>query len=145
LTVRGQGVPSPRNGPPGDLVAVLEIAEDPRFERHGDDLIHDLPLSFSQAALGTEVEVPTPDGTAVLKIPAGTQTGTVFRVRGRGLPRLGAAGRGDLHVRVHVWTPDKLDAEQQRLFRELAKVEGEPPSEEGIKKFWRQFKEVLGA
>src|SRR3989454_1304871 len=100
LTMRGQGVPGPRNGPPGDLIAVLDIAEDPRFERHGDDLVVDLPLSFAQAALGAEVRVPTPYGEAALKVQPGTQTATVYRLRGkgRGLPRLGEGGRGDLHV-----------------------------------------------
>ncbi|HXF94625.1 MAG TPA: molecular chaperone DnaJ [Gemmatimonadales bacterium] len=144
LTVRGAGVPGPRNGPPGDLIAVLEIAEDPRFERRGDDLIYDLALSFTQAALGAEIEVPTPQGPTTLKVPAGTQTGTVFRLRGKGLPRLGSAGRGDLHVRVHVWTPTRLTPQQERLLRELAKVESAPPSEEGSRRFWKHLKEVLG-
>jgi molecular chaperone DnaJ len=145
LTVRGGGAPGPRGGPPGDLIAVLEIADDARFERQGDDLVHDFPLSFSQAALGAEVNVPTPDGTVTLAVPPGTQTGTVFRLRGHGLPRVGAATRGDLHVRVHVWTPARLTAEQEKLFRELAKIEGEAPGEDVLKKLWQQFKEVLGA
>ena len=145
LTVRGGGAPGPRGGPPGDLIAVLEIADDPRFDRQGDDLVHDFPLSFSQAALGAEVRVPTPDGPATLAVPPGTQTGTVFRLRGRGLPRVGAAGRGDLHVRVHVWTPARLTPEQDKLFRELAKIEGEAPAEDTLKRLWQQFKEVLGA
>ncbi|MGH7674682.1 MAG: molecular chaperone DnaJ [Gemmatimonadales bacterium] len=145
LTMRGHGVPGPRNGPPGDLVAVLEIAEDRRFERHDDDLVYDLPLSFSQAALGARVEIPTPYGAAPLEIPAGTQTAAVFRLRGHGLPRLGESGRGDLHVRVQVWTPTRLTPEQGRLFAELAKVEGEAPSEDGIKKFWHQIRDAFGA
>ena len=124
LTVRGQGVPGPHNGPPGDLIATIEIKEDPRFERHGDDLIYDLPLSFSQAALGAEVEVPTPYGPTMLKVQHGTQTGTLYRLRGKGLPRLGESGHGDLHVRVLVWTPTKLTPEQAKLFEQLAKVEG---------------------
>ena len=145
LTVRGGGVPGLRNGPPGDLVAVLEIADDPRFERDGDDLIYDLPLSFSQAALGANVEIPTPDEATPLAVPGGTQTGTIFRLRGKGLPRLGTAGRGDIHVRVHVWTPGRLTPEQERLFQELSKVEGQPPSEEGARKFWQQVKEAFRA
>src|SRR5712691_6157666 len=123
LTVRGQGVPGPRGGPPGDLIATIEITEDPRFERHGDDLIYDLPLSFTQAALGAEVEVPTPYGPAVLRVQHGTQTGTLYRLRGKGLPRLGESGHGDLHVRVLVWTPAKLTPEQVKLFEQLAKAE----------------------
>jgi len=145
LTMRGQGVPGPRNGPPGDLIAVLEIADDPRFERHGDDLVYDLPLSLTQAALGAEVEVPTPHGTATLKVQAGTQTGAVYRVKGKGLPRLGDSGRGDLHVRVHVWTPTKLTAEQRALLEQLAKVETAPPAEDRLgRKFWEQLRQAFG-
>src|SRR5947199_302836 len=145
LTMRGQGVPGPRDGPPGDLIAVLEIADDPRFERHGDDIVYDLPVSFSQAALGAELEVPTPHGTATLKLQPGTQTGMVYRIRGKGLPKVGEGGRGDLHVRVHVWTPTKLTSEQRALFHELAKIETGPPTEERIgKKFWEQLRQALG-
>ena len=146
LTVRGQGVPGPRNGPAGDLIAVLEIAEDPRFERHGDDLLFDLPISFSKAALGTEVEIPTPYGAAPLKVQPGTQTGTIYRLRGKGLPRLGAGGRGDLHVRIQVWTPTRLSPEQERALRDLAQVEGEPPSAESLGRgFWNKLREAFGS
>ncbi|MGH7539107.1 MAG: molecular chaperone DnaJ [Gemmatimonadales bacterium] len=145
LTVRGQGVPGPRNGPPGDLIAVLEIAEDPRFERHGDDLVYDLPVSFSQAALGGQVEIPTPYGPATLKVQPGTQTGTLYRLRGKGLPRLGEGGRGDLHVRIAVWTPTRLTPEQQQAFRELEKVEGDPPSESVGRGLWNKIREAFGA
>ncbi|MGH7614086.1 MAG: molecular chaperone DnaJ [Gemmatimonadales bacterium] len=145
LTVRGQGVPGPRNGPPGDLIAVLEIAEDPRFERHGDDLVYDLPVSFSQAALGAAVEIPTPYGSAPLKVQPGTQTGTIYRLRGKGLPRLGEGGRGDLHVRVQVWTPTRLSPEQEQVFQELEKVEGEPPADSLGRGFWNKIREAFGA
>lgn len=146
LTVRGQGVPGSRNGPAGDLIAVLEIVEDPRFERHGDDLVYDLPVSFSQAALGGDVEIPTPYGTAPLKVQPGTQTGTMYRLRGKGLPRLGESGHGDLHVRVHVWTPTRLTPEQEEKFRELQKVEGAPPSAESVGRgFWNKIREAFGA
>jgi molecular chaperone DnaJ len=142
LTLRGHGVPGPRNGPAGDLVAVLEIEEDPRFVRHGDDLLLELPISFTQAALGAEVEVPTPFGAAMLKVPHGAQTGTVYRLKGKGLPRVGEVGKGDLHVRVHVWTPAKLNADQERLFREMQPHEGEPPSD--VRKIWDQLKAAFG-
>jgi molecular chaperone DnaJ len=145
LTMRGAGVPGPRNGPAGDLLAVLDIAEDPRFERHGDDLIYDLPVSYSQAALGGEVQVPTPYGDASLKVQPGTQTGTVYRVRGKGLPRVGESGRGDLHVRVHVWTPTRLTAEQKAALERLREVEGAPPAEERLgKKLWEQLRQAFG-
>jgi molecular chaperone DnaJ len=145
LTVRGQGVPGSRNGPPGDLIAVLEIAEDPRFERQGDHLIYDLPVSFSQAALGADVEIPTPYGGAPLKVQPGTQTGTIYRLRGKGLPRLGEGSRGDLHVRVQVWTPADLSDAQEQLFLELKKVEGEPPADSLGRGFWNKIREAFGA
>src|SRR5439155_516940 len=86
---------------------------------------------FTQAALGADLDVPTPYGQATLRVQPGTQTGTVYRLRGKGLPRLGEGGHGDLHVRTHVWTPAKLTAEQRRLLDELAKIESAPPSGEG--------------
>ena len=143
LTLRGQGASGPRNGPPGDLLVMLDIKEDDRFERQGDDLVFDLPLSFSQVALGLEVSVPTPYGDEPIKIPAGTQPETIVRLRGRGLPILGQNGKGDLIVRLHVWTPERLSPDQERLFRELAQLEGEPPKRSPG--FWSKLKEALGA
>jgi molecular chaperone DnaJ len=143
LTLRGQGAAGLRNGPSGDLQVMLDIKEDERFERQGDDLIYDLPLSFSQAALGGEHEVPTPYGSESLRIPGGTQPETVLRLRGRGLPVLGQDGKGDLLIRVHIWTPERLTEEQERIFRELAKLEGEPPKR--APGFWSKLKEALGA
>jgi molecular chaperone DnaJ len=145
LTLRGQGQAGPRAGPAGDLIVVLEVEEDPRFERHGDDLVCDLPVSFSQAALGHECEVPLPVGAVPLRIPPGTQSGSVLTLRGKGLPALNSGRVGDLHVRVNVWTPPKLSHEMEELFQKLRDVEGEPPSsEKGGKGFWDRMKEVLG-
>ena len=143
LTLRGQGVPGPRNGPRGDLLAVLDIKEDPRFERHGDDLVYDLGITFTQAALGAEVQVPTPFGQATLRIEPGTQTGMAYRLRAKGLPRLGEGGHGDLHVRIHVWTPTKLNAEQRQLLEQLSEVEDAPPEKESGK-FWDTIRRALG-
>jgi molecular chaperone DnaJ len=143
ITLRGQGAAGPRKGPAGDLLILLEVKDDERFERQGDDLYYDLPLSFSKAALGVTVAVPTPYGEERLPVPAGVQAGTVLRIRGKGLPRLGASGAGDLNVRVHIWTPQSLTAEQRALFEALGKVEGEPPKESGG--FWSRLKEALGA
>jgi molecular chaperone DnaJ len=143
LTLRGQGAVGPRNGPAGDLLVMLEVKDDDRFERQGDDLFFDLPVSFSQAALGGEFEIPTPYGDERVRIPAGTQPETVLRLKQRGLPVLGQSGKGDLLVRVHVWTPERLSEEQERLFRELAKLEGEPPKRSPG--FWSKLKEALGA
>jgi len=143
LTLRGQGAAGPRGGPSGDLLVMIDIKDDERFERQGDDLIYDLPLSFSQAALGGEHEVPTPYGEERLKIPAGTQTETVLRLRDKGLPILGQDRKGDMLVRVHVWTPERLTGEQERLLQDLAKLEGEPPKRSPG--FWSKLKEALGA
>jgi molecular chaperone DnaJ len=143
LTLRGQGAAGPRGGPNGDLIVMLDVRDDDRFERQGEHLIHDLPLSFSQAALGGTFVVPSPWGDESLDIPAGTQTSTVFKLRGKGLPRLGQAGNGDLHVRVHLWTPERLSPEQEAAFRQLAAVEGEPPRKGSG--FWSKLKEALGA
>ncbi len=143
LTLRGQGAAGPRNAPPGDLLVMIEIKDDERYERDGDNLIMDLPLSFSQAALGITVAVPTPYGDERVTIPAGTQGGTVLKLKARGLPHLGQAGKGDLLIRTHVWTPENISDEQTRLFRELAKVEGDPPKRAAG--FWAKLKEALGA
>jgi molecular chaperone DnaJ len=143
LTLRGQGAVGVRGGPAGDLIVMLEVKDHERFERQGDDLVLDLPVSFSQAALGSEFRVPTALDEAMVLVPAGTQSGTVIRLKGKGLPRLGQSGTGDVHVRVHVWTPDGLTDEQARLFRELAQHEGEPPSRSSG--LWSRIKEVLGA
>jgi molecular chaperone DnaJ len=143
ITLRGQGAAGPRNGPAGDLLIIIDVKEDERFERHGDDLSTDLPLSFSQAALGTSVTVPTPYGEERLAVPPGVQSGTVLRIRGKGMPRLGQNGAGDLNVRVHVWTPQNLTGEQRRLLEEFARVEGAPPKENSS--FWSRLKEALRA
>jgi molecular chaperone DnaJ len=143
LTLRGQGAAGPRNGPMGDLLVMLDVKDDDRFERQGDDLIFDLPLSFSQAALGGQFAIPTPYGDEDIRIPPGTQPETILRLKSRGLPVLGQNVKGDLLIRVHVWTPERLSEEQQRLFQELAKIEGEPPKRSPG--FWSKLKEALGA
>jgi molecular chaperone DnaJ len=143
ITLRGQGGVGPRGGPAGDLLVMIEVKDDERFTRTGDDLTFDLPLSFTQAALGTMVTVPTPTGEERLTVPPGVQSGTLLRLRGKGLPRLGQKTAGDLNVRVHVWTPQNLSAEQRRLLEELAKIEGAPPKEGSS--FWTRLKEALGA
>jgi molecular chaperone DnaJ len=143
LTLRGQGAAGPRNGPTGDLLVMLDVKDDERFERQGDDLIFDLPVSFSQAALGAAFTIPTPYGDEEIRVPAGTQPETVLRLKSRGLPVLGQNLKGDLLIRVHVWTPERLSDDQQRLFQELAKIEGEPPKRSPG--FWSKLKEALGA
>jgi molecular chaperone DnaJ len=143
ITLRGQGAAGRRGAPNGDLIVLIEIKPDERFERQGDDLAFDLALSFSQAALGTSAVIPTPFGDERLTLPAGIQAGTVLRLKGKGLPRLGKTGHGDLNVRVSVWTPENLSDQQRRVFQDLAKLEGEPPREGAS--FWTRLKEALGA
>ena len=143
LTLRGQGAAGYRNAPAGDLLLIIEIKGDEHFERDGDNLITDLPVSFSQAAMGASFTIPTPRGEEHVTVPPGVQSASVLRLRNKGFPRLGQAGSGDLLIRVHVWTPETLSDEQVRLFQELAKHEGEPPKRNaGI---WSKIKEALGA
>jgi len=144
LTLRGQGHAGPRGGPAGDLIVTLEVEDDERFERHGDDLVYDLPVSFSQAALGAELAVPTPYGEERVKVAPGTQGGTVLKLRGKGLPHLGSAGKGDLHVRIAVWTPERMSQEMESLFRQLGAIEGEPPDAREARGFWDRMREALG-
>ena len=146
LTLRGRGSAGPRSGPRGDLVVLLEIQEDPRFTRDGADLVHELPITFGQAALGDEVQVPTIDGVAKVTIPAGIQSGETLRLKGLGLPELNGTIRGDQVLHVLVWTPDELSSEQERLLRRLREIESAPPEKvrRGAHKgFWSRVKEAL--
>jgi molecular chaperone DnaJ len=147
LTLRAQGNAGMRGGPRGDILVVLEVEEDIRFTRDGADLIYDLAITFSQAALGTEIDVPLVGAADTrVKISAGTQSGRVIRLRGKGLPHLQAAGRGDLLVRVMVWTPTDLTPEQEQLFRKMSQIEAAPPAPgeaESGRGFWTKFKEAF--
>ena len=146
ITMRGQGSAGANATAPGDLIVVMDVQEDERFVRDGADLIHDLVVTFSQAALGADVEVPTVDGRATVSVPAGTQTGRALRMRGRGLPHLRGGGRGDQVVRVTVWTPTELDDAQERLLRQLAEVESPPPNKPDSGReggFWSKVKEAF--
>ncbi|HSJ06674.1 MAG TPA: molecular chaperone DnaJ [Longimicrobiales bacterium] len=145
LTLRGRGNAGLRGGPRGDLLVVLEVEEDPRFMRDGADLIHELPRTFSQAALGLDAEVPAIGETLRLKIAPGTQSGRLLRLRGRGLPHLQGGGRGDLIVRVLVWTPTQLTPQQEDVFRQLARVEApaERADDGRDRGFWSRVREAL--
>jgi molecular chaperone DnaJ len=145
LTLRAQGNAGVRGGPRGDVLVVLEVEEDERFLRDGADLIYELPVTFSQAALGTELEVPTIGGSARLRVAPGTQSGRLLRMRGRGLPQLRSTDRGDLIIRIVVWTPTSLSSEQEAAFRQLAKVEApaERVDDGRDRGFWSRVKEAL--
>lgn len=129
LRVSGEGEAGSKGGPPGDLYVVLRVREHPFFERRGNDLYCTIPLSIAQAALGTEIKVPTLRGEERLRIPEGTQTGSVFRIRGMGLPNLEGRGQGDLYISVHMVTPAHLTREQRRLMEMLynsTRIENKP-------------------
>src|SRR5687768_2050184 len=129
MTLRGQGNAGPRGGPRGDVLVVFDVAEDPRFERDGEDLYTEVLVSYPQLVLGADVTVPGVAGDLSLRVPAGTQSGQVFHLRGRGLPRVNASGVGDLHVRVQLWTPDKLAPREEQIVRELAEIQKNVPQQ----------------
>jgi molecular chaperone DnaJ len=129
LRVAGEGEPGPNGGPAGDLYVILEVKEHPFFERRGADLYCTIPVSVVQAAVGTELQVPGLTGEERLKIPEGTQSGAIFRVKGKGMPDPHGGGKGDLYYHVRVMTPVKLTREQRKLMEQLGatlKVENKP-------------------
>ena len=123
LRVSGEGEAGVNGGPTGDLFVVIHVKEHEVFERQGANLYSAVPITFAQAALGAEIKVKTLDGEEDLKVPAGTQTGTVFRIKSQGMPALGGRGRGDLFVAVTLITPKTLTKEQRKLLEQLAEVE----------------------
>jgi molecular chaperone DnaJ len=136
IPLKGQGDVGPRNGPAGDIIVYIEEAEHDLFERNEDDVIYELPISITQAALGDNIEIPTLGGRAKLKIPAGTQSGKVFRMRGKGIPHLQRNSAGDQLVRVWIWTPATLNNQEKKLLEELKNSPNMQPPQGG-KKFLR--------
>lgn len=122
LKIGGEGEAGSRGGPPGSLYVFILVEPHAIFDRHGDDLLCEVPISVSLAALGGSIEVPTLNGKARLKIPAGTQSGKIFRLRGKGIQNLHGYGRGDQHVRVVIETPQKLTRQQTELLEKLASI-----------------------
>jgi len=125
LRLRGEGEASQSGGPPGDLYVQIHVEPHRHFKRDGADLYYDLPIGFAQAALGTEVTVPTLEGDVTVTVHPGTQPGQILRLKGKGMPRLEGYGRGNLMVRVNVAVPTKLTSKQRALLEELAKESGE--------------------
>lgn len=143
LRVSGEGEAGALGGPAGDLYVVLFVKEHEFFERQENNLYCTIPISFPQAALGCEITVPTLDGEEKLKIPEGTQSGSLFRIKGKGIPSLNGRGRGDLFVSVALMTPTKLTREQRKLLEHLAEissVENKPLE----KRFIEKAKEIFG-
>lgn len=119
LKLTGQGQAAPYGGPSGDLFITIHLRPHPSFQRREDNLYLEQPIKFSQAVLGDKIEIPTLEGPVKLKIPAGTQSGTILKLRGKGMPRLYAGGRGDLLVTIQVMIPKKLSPQQKKLIKEL--------------------------
>jgi molecular chaperone DnaJ len=145
LRVQGEGEPGPNGGPTGDLYVVLDVKEHPYFERRGADLYCTIPISITQASLGVELQVPGLGSEEKLKIPEGTQSGAVFRVRGKGLADPHGGGKGDLYYHVRVLTPTKLTRDQRKLIEQLGtslKVENKP-AERGSSLF-DKVKDIFG-
>lgn len=141
IRLAGEGEAGERGGPPGDLYVFVTVRPHPFFRREGRDIHCEVPISFVQAALGDEIEVPTLEGTATLKIPEGTQTGTVFRMRGKGVPDVRGFGRGDQYVTVKVVTPTHLTDEQRDLLRRFARAGGEQP--QGERGFFNRMRDAF--
>ena len=125
IRLSGEGDAGSRGGSAGNLYVAINVREHEYFSREGDNILYELPVNFAQAALGTEVEVPTLHGPAKVKVPAGSQTGRVFRLKDKGIPHLRGSGRGDQMVVLRVMTPESLSKEQRKLFEELAKSLGQ--------------------
>jgi molecular chaperone DnaJ len=123
VRLAGEGEPSPNGGPPGDAYVLIEVREHPLFQREGHHLICRVPITYAQAALGATIEVPTLEGPDTIEVPAGTQPGDVFKMRGRGMPDPRGRGKGDLLVQVNLDVPKKLSPREEELLRELAKEE----------------------
>lgn len=143
LRVQGEGEAGIKGGPPGDLYVLINVKPHKLFKRDGADLIYEMPISFVQATLGDEVDVPTLDGSVKLKIPSGTQTGTSFRLKGKGMPHLRWHGMGDLYVKVKVIIPRKLSQKQKELLQEFAKISGDEIYTED-KGFFEKVKDAIG-
>jgi molecular chaperone DnaJ len=152
LRLTGEGEHGSAGGPPGDLYVVVHVQEHPFFHRDGDDLLCQVPASFATLALGGEIKVPTLNGLEDLKIPDGTQPGTRFRLRGKGMPNVTGRGRGDLYVAVTVAVPKKLTREQKTLLEQLGKAFPDPEvdaasgaiQEETDRPFFERVKDIFG-
>jgi molecular chaperone DnaJ len=144
LRISGEGEAGVRGGPSGDLYVVIRVKPHDFFEREGEDIYCEIPLTFAQAALGDEIEIPTLTEKVKLKVPAGTQTDTYFRLKGKGVPRLRGYGQGDQHVKVVVVTPTNLNEDQKDLLREFSRTNAENTSEQHQTLFERMKKAFLG-
>jgi molecular chaperone DnaJ len=127
VRLKGKGEPGLNGGPPGDVFVVVDVEPSPLYERRGSDLVLDVPVTYPEAALGASVEIPTPDGPVSLKVPSGTESGKLLRVKGRGAPHIRGNGRGDLLARVKVTVPQKLTKAERDALESYGKVSRESP------------------
>ncbi|HHY46890.1 MAG TPA: molecular chaperone DnaJ [Firmicutes bacterium] len=140
VRIAGAGHAGTRGGPPGDLYVRINVMPHPVFTRSGNDITCEVPIHFWQACLGDEIEVPTLDGTTRLRVPEGTQSGTSFRLKGKGLASVRGFGRGDQYVKVRIVTPTRLSARERELLKELAGIQGSLVQEN--KGFFRKMKDA---
>ena len=141
VSLRGQGNAGKNGGPSGDLIVGIHIRPHPQFQRDGTTVLYEQPVTFYQAVMGAELEIPTIDGKVKYNLPAGTQTGTTFRLRGKGIPELRGRGRGDQYVTIRIQVPTSLNGEQKEALRAFAQAMGEDvPEESGLKGFFDKHK-----
>lgn len=143
IRLSGKGEKGANGGPPGDLFVVIRVKHHEFFQREGDNIFLELPITFSQAALGDEIKVPTVHGKVTFKIPAGTQTGKTFRLRNKGVPNVRGYGQGDQHVKVRVMTPTNLTNEQKDLLRKLNEISDNEPLSDSDDSFFARFRKVF--
>ena len=142
LNVSGQGNAGANGGPSGDLHVYVNVRPHPIFERRGDDVWCEMPITFSQAALGAEVTVPTIDGRVSYQVREGTQPGDVFKLKGKGIPHINGRGRGDQYVRVNIEVPKNLSEKQKKLLREFEETSTDE-NQVKRKSFWDKVKDAL--
>jgi molecular chaperone DnaJ len=124
IRLKGKGEAGQNGGPAGDLVVLVHVAASPVYERRGDDLVVQTPVSYTTAVLGGSVEVPTPEGTVSLKIPSGSEDGKLLRIKGRGAPKIAGNGKGDVLARVRIQVPKRVNKKERELLEELQRAGG---------------------
>ncbi len=145
LSLSGKGNAGERGGAPGDLIVLIEEETHPHLQRDGLNVVYDLHISFTDVVFGTQLEVPTIDGKAKIKIPAGTQSGKIFRLKGKGFPAINSYGRGDQLIHVNVWTPQHISAEEKSFLEKIQDSPNfQPHPPKGEKSFFEKVKEMFG-
>ncbi|MEY3433384.1 MAG: molecular chaperone DnaJ [Bacteroidota bacterium] len=145
LSLSGKGNAGERGGAPGDLIVLIEEEPHPELQRDNLNVIFDLHISFTDAVFGSNIEVPTIDGRAKIKIPAGTQSGKIFRLKGKGFPSINSYERGDQLIHVNIWTPQELNAEEKSMLEKLKDAKNfQPNPEKNEKSFFTKVKEMFG-